>query len=61
MPNLESITKAHHCAAMLLSDLQELLHGSDAVAALLVLPMISEAAKLRDSLGALESAVQESQ
>ena len=55
---IENATKAAQTAGLLLQDLQGLLHGADAVVALLVLPEIAMVAGVKQRLEAFVSAIQ---
>lgn len=53
---IETLTKAEHCADLLVADLQEAMTNNSATASLLILPMIQRAAALKNDIAALRQA-----
>ncbi len=56
--NNEPLTKAAHAAEFLAADLRDALATADAVEALALLPLIEQAARLNQQIGALLAAVE---
>lgn len=52
----EDLTKASQTASLLIADLRSALHRATAVEALVLLPLISQAAQLEQGIQALELA-----
>jgi hypothetical protein len=59
MPKSESLLKAVHSASFVLSDLQAALKTATPVEALVLLPLIEQAAHLQQRIEALRAAVDE--
>lgn len=55
----ESLTKALHAAQFVVQDLQIALKEADSVSALVLLPMIADAAKLEQQISGLIAAMKE--
>jgi hypothetical protein len=57
MPKTEALTKASHSASFVLGDLRSALATATAVEALVLLPLIEQAAQLQQRIAALLTAV----
>lgn len=57
MPKTEALTKASHSAGFALGDLRSALAGATAVESLVLLPLIEQAAQLKQRIDALLNAI----